>query len=205
MWKVMTTSSWKGALEMSFQALRKLQSVSFLWFDLWCQMFVRNKSSSRRFLCISNPSPFQSTTNCTSSPFSLFLFSPNKQQASPVLPAIFKLHFSLVQPFTLPLPTVQPTHRPPHPPQQQLCSNFPSYYRPSLINSWSWSHSFPIWLYILPQVFYSAQIPVMTSSERVKAPMRAGVDKIHHLPLFWFILVIILVFHIMWKGFRDWK
>lgn len=42
-------------------------------------------------------------------PLSLFLFSPDKQQVGAVLPAKFKLPFWLVQPFTLPLPTVQPT------------------------------------------------------------------------------------------------
>lgn len=55
MWKVMTTSSWRGALEMSFQALRKLQSVSFFFFITFHSTNLKSDSTcDARCSCVTN-------------------------------------------------------------------------------------------------------------------------------------------------------
>ena len=87
-------------------------------------------------------------------PALLLLFSPNKQQAGAVLQLYLNSSFDWSNPSHSHFQRANPS---PHPPKPQLQSNFPSHYRPSLINSSSWSHSFPNWLLnMLPQVFYSA-------------------------------------------------
>lgn len=89
-------------------------------------------------------------------PALLLLFSPSEQQAGAVLQLYLNSNFDWSNPSHSHFQRANPSP-PPHPPKPQLRSNFPSHYRPSLINSWSWSHSFPNWLLnMLPQVFYSA-------------------------------------------------